>query len=145
MDLTGVAVNGKYDWTAGAWMEFVAVGLCTRKWLRLYQNIGDLASGDLRNPLVVIRLGVTGLKKTRIVYLLSLFEGKGEKRQCDLACVERLNGSYVDVLLKCVGECGCTSVGSWSFSKEWLWRLGTKGMLHCFREVKCQQDDTSGN
>ena len=71
-------------------MEFVAVGWCTRKWLRLYQTIRDLTSDDLRIALVVTRLGVTGLKKTRIVYLLDLFEGKGEKEQCDLVCVERL-------------------------------------------------------
>ena len=71
-------------------MEFVAVGWCTRKWLRLYQTIRDLTSGDLGIALVVTRLGVTGLKKTRVVYLLDLFEGKGEKEQCDLVCVERL-------------------------------------------------------
>ena len=29
---------------------------------------------------MVIRLGVTGLKNTKIVYLLDLFEGRGEKR-----------------------------------------------------------------
>ena len=71
-------------------MEFVAVGWCTRKWLKLYQTIRDLTSDDLRIVLVVTRLGVTGLKKTRVVYVLDLFEGKGEKKQCDLVCVERL-------------------------------------------------------
>ena len=71
-------------------MEFVAVGWCTKKWLRLYQTIRDLPSGDLGIPLVVIRLGVTGLKKTRVVYLLDLFEGRGEKGQSNLVCVERL-------------------------------------------------------
>ena len=71
-------------------MEFVAVGWCTRKWLRLYQTTRDLTSGDLGIALVVTRLGVTGLKKTRVVYLLDLFEGKGENEQCDLVCVERL-------------------------------------------------------
>ena len=40
--------------------------------------------------LVVIRLGVSGLKKIRLVYLLDLFEGRGEKGQCDLVCVEHL-------------------------------------------------------
>ena len=35
------------------------------------------------------------------------------------------------------GECGFSSVGSWSYSKEWVWKLGTKSMLHCFRKVKC--------
>ena len=69
-------------------MEFIAIGWCTRKWLRLYQTVRDLTSGDLRIPLVVIQLGVTGLKKTRVVYLLDLFEGRGEKRQSNLVCVE---------------------------------------------------------
>ena len=49
----------------------------------------NLTSGDLE-ILVVIRLGVTGLEKTRVVYLLDLSEGRGENGQCDLACVERL-------------------------------------------------------
>ena len=72
-------------------MEFVAAGWCTRKWLRLYQIIRNLTSGDLGILLVVIRLGATVLKKTRIVYLLDLFEGRGEKEQCDLVCVECLS------------------------------------------------------
>ena len=48
---------------------------------------------------------------------------------------------YVDVLFPC-GECGFNSLGSWSYSKEWVWNLGTKSMLHCFREMKCQLGDT---
>lgn len=36
---------------------------------------------DLEIPLVVIRLGVTGLKKTRSVYRLDLIEVRGEWRQ----------------------------------------------------------------
>ena len=47
---------------------------------------------------------------------------------------------YVDVLFTCC-ECGYNSLGSWSYSKEWLWNLGTKSMLHFFREVKCQLGD----
>ena len=47
------------------------------------QTIRDLTSGDVGIPLVVIRLRVTGLKKARVAYLLDLFEGKGEKEQCD--------------------------------------------------------------
>ena len=58
-------------------MEFVAAGWCTRKWLRLYQTMRNLTSGDLGILLVVIQLGVTGLNKTKVVYLLDLFEGKG--------------------------------------------------------------------
>ena len=69
-------------------MEFVATRLCTRKRLRLYQTKGNLTSADLGILLVVIRLGVTRLKMTRVVYLLQLFEGRGEKRQCDLVYVE---------------------------------------------------------
>ena len=34
--------------------------------------------------------GNTGLKKIRLLYLLDLFEGRGEKGQCDLVCVEHL-------------------------------------------------------
>ena len=45
--------------------------------MRLDQTIGNLTSGDLEIPLVVIQLGVTGLKKTRVEYLLDLFEGRG--------------------------------------------------------------------
>ena len=39
---------------------------------------------------MMIRLGLTGLKKTRVVYLLNFFKGRGDKRKCDLACEERL-------------------------------------------------------
>ena len=61
-------------------MKFVAAGWCTRKRLRLYQTIKNNTSGDLGFPLVVIRLGVTGLKKTRVVYLLDLFEREEGRR-----------------------------------------------------------------
>ena len=71
-------------------MEFVAVDWYTRKWLRFYQIITNLTSGDLGISLVVIQLGVTGLKKNRVVCLLDLFGGRGEKGQCDLVCVECL-------------------------------------------------------
>ena len=47
-------------------MELVDVGQCTRKWLRFNQTIRNLPSGDLEIPLVVIQLGVAGLKKTRL-------------------------------------------------------------------------------
>ena len=39
---------------------------------------------------MAIRLGVTGLKRIRILYLLDLFEGRGEKGQYDIVCVECL-------------------------------------------------------
>ena len=55
-------------------MEFIITGWCTKKWLRFDQTIVNLTSVDLGIPLVVILLGVTGLKKTRIVYLLDWLE-----------------------------------------------------------------------
>ena len=67
-------------------------GICSY-WLmqlRLDQTMRNLTSGDLGMLLVVIQLRVTGLKKTKIVYLLDLFEGRGEKGQWDLAHLERL-------------------------------------------------------
>ena len=63
---------------------------CERKWLRFDKSLRNLTSGNLGIPLVVIRLGVTGQKKTTVVYLLDLFERKVERGQCDLMCVERL-------------------------------------------------------
>ena len=48
---------------------------------------------------------------------------------------------YVDVLFTC-GECGFKSLGSSSYSKEWMFNLGTQSLLQCYREVKCQLDDT---
>ena len=83
------------------------------------------------------------------MYLLDLFERRGEKEQCDLVCGAPLlkalddwaNAGLFDVLFSC-GECGFNSLGRWSYSKEWMRNLGTKGMLHCFREVKCQLGHT---
>ena len=37
---------------------------------------------------MVIRLEVTGLKITWVVYLLDLFEGRGEKGQCNLVSLD---------------------------------------------------------
>ena len=76
--------------------------------------IRNLTSGDMRIPL-------TGLEKIRLVYLLDLFEGKGEKGQCDLVCGapsgDWANGGYIDVLFTC-SECGFSSFGSWTYSEE---------------------------
>ena len=38
------------------------------------------------------------------------------------------NGDYADVLFMC-GECGLSSLGSWSYSKEWVWNLGIESVL----------------
>ena len=71
-------------------MELMAASWCTRKWLRLYQTIRNITSGDMGIRLVFMRLGVTRLKKVKFVYLLDLFEKRGENGQCDLGCLERL-------------------------------------------------------
>ena len=60
-------------------MQFLAAGWCTGNWLRLNQTIRNLTSGEMGILLVVTPSGVTRLKKIRIVYLLDLFEGRGEK------------------------------------------------------------------
>ena len=62
--------------------------LVYREVFETLRNYKKINSGDLEILLVVIQLGVAGLKKIRLVYLLDLFEGRGEKGQCDLACVE---------------------------------------------------------
>ena len=36
-------------------MEYLAVGWCRRKWLRLYETIRNLTSGEIGILLVVIR------------------------------------------------------------------------------------------
>ena len=61
----------------------MAAGWCTRKRLKFYQITRNLTPGDLGIPLVVIQPGVPGLKKTRLVHLPDLLEGRGEKRQYD--------------------------------------------------------------
>ena len=47
----------------------------------------EVVEARLEIPLVVIRLGVTGLKKTGLVYLLDLFGRMGEEEWCDLVSV----------------------------------------------------------
>ena len=69
-------------------MEFLATSCSTSTWLRFDQTVRNVTSGGLGILLVVGRLGVAGLKKTRVVYLLDLFEGRGENGQCDLAWAE---------------------------------------------------------
>ena len=39
-------------------------------------------------------------------------------------------------------ECDFNFLGSWFYSKEWVWNLGTKILLHCFRKVKYKLGDT---
>ena len=57
----------------------VGFGICSRRLVyhevteARSNNIRNLICEDLKIPLLVIRLEVTGLKKTRLVYLLDLF------------------------------------------------------------------------
>ena len=66
--------------------RLVAASWCTTKWLRFCQTIRNLTSGDLVIALMVIRPGVNGLRKTRVMYLLDMFEGTRKKERCDLLC-----------------------------------------------------------
>ena len=57
-------------------MEFVATGWCTVKQLRLDQTLKNITCSDLEISVVVIRLGVTELEKTKLMYLLDSFVGR---------------------------------------------------------------------
>ena len=61
----------------------------TRKGLRLYQIIRNI-TGDLGIPLVVIQALVLELKKTRLMHLPDMSEGRRKKGKCDLVCVKCL-------------------------------------------------------
>ena len=98
----------------------------------------------------VIRLRVSGLKKTRFLYLLDLFGGKEEKEWCDLVCVcvcvcvcacvcvcgvpldDLANGVSVAVFL--THEYGCSFMVSWCYSREWVWNL--RAELGCIASGK---------
>ena len=75
------------------------------------------------NPACGDSTGSNRIEKDKVVYLLDLLEGSCEKGQCDLVCGVLLGDLamlvYVDVLLTC-GECSFNSLGSWSYSKEWV-------------------------
>ena len=70
-------------------MKFVITGLCTRKCLRIHRAIRGFTCATFEFSFVVIRLRVTGPKKTGFVCLLDVLEGRG-KRWCGLMYVERL-------------------------------------------------------
>ena len=93
------------------------------------------------NPVCGGSTGSNRIEKGKVVYLLDLFEGMWEKGQCDLVCVVLLDDwamlVYIDVSFTC-GEPSFNSLESWSYSKEWVWNLGTR--IHSF--VKCQLGDT---
>ena len=71
---------------------------CRLMWLRLDQTMRNLTSGDLGILFVVVQLRVNGLKKTKVVYLLDLFEGRGEKGQWDLVILRNV-GTPLDVVM----------------------------------------------
>ena len=52
-----------------------------------------------RNPVCSNSTGSNQTEKTKVVYLLDLFEGRGEKGQCDLVCLERLKMTGLMVVL----------------------------------------------
>ena len=52
------------------------------------------------------------------------------------------NSGTVDVFLH--GKYGFNSMGEWCYSREWVLDVQGQNMLHCFREVKCQQGFTAG-
>ena len=52
---------------------------CRSQVVEALSNYRNFNCGDLEISLVVIRLGVTGLKKTGLVNHLDLFEGMGER------------------------------------------------------------------
>ena len=83
------------------------------------------------NPACSDSTGSNRIENGKVVYILDLFEGRWEKRQCDLMCGVLLDDSamlvYVDVLFTC-GECSFSSLGSWSDSKELVWILGTQSI-----------------
>ena len=88
VDLTRGVVNVGCGWNASAWNLWSQTGVQGNGWDS--QTIRNLNSGDMGILLVVIQLGVTGSKKIRLLYLLDLLEGRVEKGQCDLVCVECL-------------------------------------------------------
>ena len=99
------------------------------KQLKLDQAVRNLTFGYLEIPLVVIGLGVTGLKKTGVVYILG-FLGEG--------------GEVVVSFRVC--EVPWANVGSIDFFSTFVFHVLVKdnGMefkdkiiLPCFREVKC--------
>ena len=92
------------------------------KQLRLNQALRNLTCGDLEIALVVIGLGVTGLKNTGFMYLLDMF-GEGGRTSGAISCVwnafDWANFGSVDVFLP-NGEYGFSLKGSWYWIKDIL-------------------------
>ena len=60
-------------------IEFIAAARCTVMQLRLDQTMRNFIFVDLEILFVVIQMGVARMKKSRLVYLLDLFGGRGEE------------------------------------------------------------------
>ena len=108
----------------------------------------NLSLNPSLNPACGDSTGSNWIEKEKVVYLLDLFKGRWEKEQCDLVCGVLLDDwamlVYVDVLFTC-DECSFNSFGSCSYSKEWVWILGTQSIhlfIHSF--VKFQLGGTPG-
>ena len=82
----------------GGGLQVHGIRSCRLMWLRLDQTMRNLTSGDLGILFVVVQLRVNGLKKTKVVYLLDLFEGRGEKGQWDLVILRNV-GTPLDVVM----------------------------------------------
>ena len=81
------------------------------------------------------------------MYLLDLFVRMGEKGQCDLVCGAPLDDWANAGLCRCpMHHVHVVSVvlTFWVVGPVLrnVWNLETKSILHCFRKVKCQLDDT---
>ena len=98
-DPTRGVANVGCGWNVSAWNSWLQAGVQGSGWDSF--KIRNLTSGDMGILLVVILLGVTRLKKIRLVFLLDLFEGWGEKGLCDLVYVESLwmTGLMVVILM----------------------------------------------
>ena len=86
------------------------------------------------------KTGSIGLKKIRLVYLLDLFEGRGEIGQCNLVWVEHLwmNGLMVVMLMSYSHAVSVVLVLSGVGPVQRRWGWVTKSVLHCFRYMRCQ-------
>ena len=104
-------------------MQFVAAGRYTRKWLKLYLTIRNLTFGDMGILLVVMWLGITWLTKIWLVYLLDLFEVRGEKEQYDPVCVDRLR--MIGLLVTAAG-CYC------KYPNLFNWKAECTQANHCW-------------
>ena len=84
-DPTRGAAKVECGWNVSAWNSW-----CRLVWKELVESVSNYKKSCFwwyGNPICGDSTGSTGLKKIRLMYLLHLFEGRGEKGQCDLVCV----------------------------------------------------------